>query len=41
MYYRRKERGEDVEFSPEEMSSCMKNEQPGTHHAVSIKNRLS
>jgi 4-aminobutyrate aminotransferase / (S)-3-amino-2-methylpropionate transaminase len=30
MYYRRKQRGEDVDFTPEELSSCMKNEQPGT-----------
>lgn len=30
MYYRRKERGEDVEFTPEEMSSCMKNQKPGS-----------
>ena len=29
MYYRRKERGEDKDFTPEEMSSCMKNQQPG------------
>lgn len=30
MYYRRKERGEDADFTTEEMSSCMKNESPGT-----------
>jgi len=29
MYYRRKERGEDHDFTPEELSSCMKNEKPG------------
>ncbi len=30
MYYRRKERGEDANFSAEELTSCMKNEAPGT-----------
>lgn len=30
MYYRRKERGENVEFTAEELGSCMKNEKPGT-----------
>jgi 4-aminobutyrate aminotransferase / (S)-3-amino-2-methylpropionate transaminase len=29
MYYRRKERGEEGEFTAEELSSCMRNEQPG------------
>jgi len=29
MYYRRKERGEDTDFTPEEMASCMKNQEPG------------
>ena len=29
MYYRRKERGEDVDFTPEELSSCMNNQKPG------------
>jgi len=30
MYYRRKERGENVDFTPEELASCMKNQAPGT-----------
>jgi 4-aminobutyrate aminotransferase/(S)-3-amino-2-methylpropionate transaminase len=30
MYHRRKERGEDKDFTPEELSSCMKNEAPGS-----------
>jgi hypothetical protein len=29
MYYRRKERGEDCDFSPEELMTCMKNQKPG------------
>ena len=29
MYYRRKERGEDVDFTPEELTSCMNNQTPG------------
>jgi len=29
MYYRRKERGEDVDFTPEELASCMNNQKPG------------
>jgi hypothetical protein len=29
MYYRRKERGENHEFTAEELTSCMKNQQPG------------
>jgi hypothetical protein len=29
MYYRRKERGEDVDFSAEELASCMNNQKPG------------
>lgn len=29
MYYRRKQRGEDVDFTPEELVSCMNNEKPG------------
>lgn len=29
MYYRRKERGEDVDFSSEELTSCMNNQKPG------------
>ena len=32
MYYRRKERGEDVDFTPEELSSCLKNQKPGKFH---------
>jgi 4-aminobutyrate aminotransferase/(S)-3-amino-2-methylpropionate transaminase len=30
MYHRRKERGEDKDFTPEELTSCMKNEAPGS-----------
>jgi 4-aminobutyrate aminotransferase/(S)-3-amino-2-methylpropionate transaminase len=30
MYYRRRERGEDGEFSAEEMESCMRNAAPGS-----------
>jgi len=30
MYYKRKEHGEDKDFTPEELTSCMKNETPGS-----------
>lgn len=30
MYHRRRERGEDVEFSAEELSTCMNNQAPGS-----------
>jgi len=30
MYHRRKERGEDKDFTAEELTSCMKNEPPGS-----------
>lgn len=29
MWYRKKERGGSIEFTPEEMSSCMINQPPG------------
>lgn len=29
MYYRRKERGENADFTPDELASCMKNQAPG------------
>jgi len=43
MYYRRKERGEDVDFTPEELTSCMNNQQPGNPFFVpsSHTNRFS
>lgn len=30
MYYRRMERGEDVDFSPEDLATCMNNQSPGS-----------
>jgi 4-aminobutyrate aminotransferase / (S)-3-amino-2-methylpropionate transaminase len=41
MYYRRKERGEDVDFTPEELASCMKNQSPGMAPIRSIDFRFS
>jgi hypothetical protein len=41
MYYRRRERGEDIDFTPEEMASCMKNEKPGTFTLKNSDARVS
>ena len=37
MYYRRKERGEDTDFTTEELTSCMNNQQPGMAPSCAIR----